>query len=69
MDSFMQNHQSALDNQREDDASQYHRIVGFTPILMMNIIHPKQMMITNQQMTKLCRASVQNGTIIYEKFI
>ena len=30
-DSFMQNHQSALDNQREDDAIQYLEDTGVYP--------------------------------------
>ena len=31
MDSFMHNHQSALDNQREDDAIQYLQDTGVYP--------------------------------------
>ena len=31
MDSFMQNHQSALDSQREDDAIQYLQDTGVYP--------------------------------------
>ena len=34
MDSFMHNHQSALDSQREDDAIQYLQDSGVYPCLL-----------------------------------
>lgn len=38
MDSFMQNHQSALDSQREDDAIQYLQDTGIYPDPLEDIV-------------------------------
>ena len=79
MDSFLHNHQSALDSQREDDAIQYLQDTGVTLILMINNFLWRLIMInlTEDQLTRFINAldkatnniSIQKDDEVYDDLI